>query len=144
MASSNSPDHLGHISDKPYSVVRESADVLKHGILNHPITVPHLISGLDKYADSVSFEGSDNPSLPVNWRFAESIAALKGLESIYVNAILDKVYGIAPQKVLINTLVTYCLIYLGVIYNTNNNIAIMHYFLSCLLCFGLLIPKGVM
>lgn len=103
MASSNSSSYLGDTPDKPYSVVREAADVLKNGILNHPITLPHLISGLDKYADSVSFEGSDNPSLPVNWRFAESIAALKGLESIYVNAILDKVYGVAPQKVVINT-----------------------------------------
>lgn len=108
MASSNSSSH---IPDKPYSVVREAADVLKNGILNHPTTAPHLISGLDKYADFVSFEGSDNPSLPVNWRFAESIAALKGLESIYVNAILDKVYGVAPQKVLINTLVIYCSFY---------------------------------
>lgn len=81
--------------------------MLKDGILNHPQTVQHLISGLDKYADSISFEGSENPSLPVNWRFAESIAALKGLESIYVNAILDKVYGVAPQKVKINTLVAH-------------------------------------
>ncbi|KAK1255547.1 hypothetical protein MKX08_009542 [Trichoderma sp. CBMAI-0020] len=100
MASSNSTSHT---PDKPYSVVSEAANVLKDGILNHPQTVQHLISGLDKYADLISFEGSDNPSLPVNWRFAESIAALKGLESIYVNAILEKVYGVAPQKVKINT-----------------------------------------
>lgn len=104
MASSNSTSHT---PDKPYSVVSEAANVLKDGILNHPQTVQHLISGLDKYADSISFEGSENPSLPVNWRFAESIAALKGLESIYVNAILDKVYGVAPQKVKINTLVAH-------------------------------------
>jgi hypothetical protein len=104
MASSNSTSHT---PDKPYSVVREAANVLKDGILNSPITAQHLISGLDKYADTVSFQGSDSPSLPVNWRFAESIAALKGLESIYVNAILDKVYGVAPQKVVINTLVAY-------------------------------------
>lgn len=111
MASSNTSSQM---PNKPYSVVREAAEVLKNGILNHPITTPHLISGLDKYADSVLFEGSDKPSLPVNWRFAESIAALKGLESIYVNAILDKVYGVAPQKVLINTLVVHCLFYLDV------------------------------
>ncbi len=30
--------------------------------------------------NKVKFVGSDAPSIPINWRFAESVASLKGLE----------------------------------------------------------------
>ncbi|KID81083.1 CoA-transferase family III domain protein [Metarhizium guizhouense ARSEF 977] len=88
----------------PYSVPSNAAKVFRDGILSSTLTRKHLLDGpLQKYADAVSFEGPDNPILPVNWRFAESMSALKALEAVYVNAILDKLYGIAPQKVKINT-----------------------------------------
>lgn len=90
----------------PYSVPSNAAKVFRDAILSSTLTRKHLLDGpLQKYADAVSFEGPDNPILPVNWRFAESMSALKALEAVYVNAILDKLYGIAPQKVKINTYV---------------------------------------
>ena len=38
-------------------------------------------AGAVEASKSIRFEGSDEPSLPVNWRFAESIASLKGYEA---------------------------------------------------------------
>ncbi|KAF5019123.1 hypothetical protein F66182_8892 [Fusarium sp. NRRL 66182] len=87
----------------PYSVPDEASNVFQNGILNNSQTRQHLLSGIAEYAREISFEGSQSPQLPVNWRFAESLASLKALEATYVNAILDKAYGIMPQKVVINT-----------------------------------------
>lgn len=53
--------------------------------------------------DLVKFTGHDQPKIAVNWRFAESIAALKGLEGILVNALIARKYGSAPEEVVINT-----------------------------------------
>lgn len=86
-----------------YSIVDESAKVFHTGILQNPLVKQHLVKGLEKYADSITFSGSPKPVLPVNWRFAESVASLKALEGTYVNAILEKVYGLPPQKAVINT-----------------------------------------
>jgi hypothetical protein len=41
--------------------------------------------------------------MPINWRFAESISALKGLEATILNVLLARKYGIEPQEVVINT-----------------------------------------
>ncbi|KAH7121505.1 putative L-carnitine dehydratase [Dactylonectria macrodidyma] len=85
-----------------YSVLEETSKVLREGILKNTLTNQHLLPGLEKYAERIRFEGSRSPQLPVNWRFSESLGALKALEATYVNAILDKVYGLAPQEVVIN------------------------------------------
>ena len=42
-------------------------------------------------------------SIPINWRFAESVGSLKGLEAILVNALLGRKYGLSPTAVKINT-----------------------------------------
>jgi hypothetical protein len=88
-----------------YSIVDETAKVFRESILENPLVKQHLVEGLEKYAAFISFAGSPKPVLPVNWRFAESVSSLKALEGTYVNAILDKVYGVSPQKAVINTLV---------------------------------------
>nr|KMM66414.1 CAIB/BAIF family enzyme [Coccidioides posadasii RMSCC 3488] len=85
-----------------YSVPQQASKVFREGILGSPRTHQHLIDDLEKY-DTVVFEGSQDPIVPVNWRFAESVSALKALEATYVNAILDKLYGVPPQKAFINT-----------------------------------------
>ncbi|KAL4747564.1 hypothetical protein BDW72DRAFT_196639 [Aspergillus terricola var. indicus] len=41
--------------------------------------------------------------IPINWRFAESISALKGLEALWLNALIKAKYGHAPVEVDINT-----------------------------------------
>jgi hypothetical protein len=93
----------GQTEVNSYSVPEEAAKVFHNGILNHRLTKPHLLPGLEKYSGSVTFEGSSLPVFPVNWRFAESVASLKALEASYINAILDKVHGIDVQDVVINT-----------------------------------------
>ena len=85
-----------------YSVPQEASKVFREGILRSPRVKQHLLDDLEKYAN-VSFEGSTDPILPVNWRFAESISSLKALEATYINAILDKLYGVPVQKAKIST-----------------------------------------
>ncbi|KAI1907911.1 hypothetical protein LOZ12_005507 [Ophidiomyces ophidiicola] len=90
------------MADTFYSVPEQASKVFYEGILRGPQTEQHLIHDLEKYA-TVHFEGSQDPFIPVNWRFAESVSALKALEAAYTNAILHKLYGISPQKAVINT-----------------------------------------
>lgn len=86
-----------------YSVPQETQRVFLDGILNDPLVAPTLPEKAKEYAAQVSFVGSDAPSLPINWRFAESIASLKGLESVMINALLDKKYNSDSVKVEIDT-----------------------------------------
>lgn len=51
----------------------------------------------------VHFEGNALPSIPMNWRLAESISALKAFEATMVNHLSVKKYGIEPVEVRINT-----------------------------------------
>ncbi|CRG89149.1 Secretory phospholipase A2 receptor [Talaromyces islandicus] len=85
-----------------YSVPQETYKVFREGILRSPRVKQHLLDDLEKYAN-ISFEGSPDPILPVNWRFGESISSLKALEATYINAILDKLYGVPVQKATIST-----------------------------------------
>ena len=41
--------------------------------------------------------------MAINWRLAESVAALKGFEAIMVNLLLSRKYNFTPQAVTINT-----------------------------------------
>ena len=86
-----------------YSVSRETQNLFEHGILNNPLIAPTLPEGITEAASKVRFEGSPHPSIPINWRFAESISALKGLEAAFVNVLLQKKYGVEPQDAIINT-----------------------------------------
>jgi hypothetical protein len=88
---------------KTYSITRETQDVFNKGILHNPLIAPTLPSDIADCAKLVRFEGSDRPSIPINWRFAESIAALKGLEAAMVNVLLKKKYNTEPQEAVINT-----------------------------------------
>jgi len=105
MAASNNTN--GTTAVDAYSIVDEAVKVFRKSILENPLVKQHLVEGLEKYADPISFAGSPKPVLPVNWRFAESVASLKALEGTYVNAILDKVYGVPQQNAVINTLVSF-------------------------------------
>ena len=64
-----------------YSVPAEARRVLEEGILENPLIRRHLPRGAVKAAQHVAFDGSHEPSLPVNWRLAESISALKAYEA---------------------------------------------------------------
>ena len=65
----------------------------------------HLPPELYELSKVVHFEGNALPSIPMNWRWAESISALKALEATMVNYLLSRKYGISPGEVTINTCV---------------------------------------
>jgi hypothetical protein len=62
----------GHAA-KDYSAQAEAQDLLLNGIIRNPLmkSLPAELEGLSKH---VRFEGNPTPSIPINWRFAESIA----------------------------------------------------------------------
>lgn len=94
----------GHTSEmQDYSIPREAQKVLHDGILNNVLIARTLPKEVGKCAEKVEFVGTDKPSIPINWRFAESISALKGLEASMINVLLKRKYGAEPQKVVINT-----------------------------------------
>lgn len=86
-----------------YSVPRESEKLFREGVIGNPLIEKSLPAGIGKFADKVKYIGSDKPSIPINWRFAESISALKGVEATVLNALLVKKYSVEPQEVVINT-----------------------------------------
>ena len=89
-----------------YSVQAETKKVLEQGILNNPLhsDFPREIRD---YAKFITFEGSSVPCIPINWKFAESVSSLKGLEGCFLNALLARKYKEAPKQITINTYVTF-------------------------------------
>lgn len=85
-----------------YSVPAESKKVLFDGILNHPLH-QDLPEECREFANRVTFTGRDQPSIAINWRLAESVAALKGLEAILLNILLVRKYQLPPQEIVIDT-----------------------------------------
>jgi crotonobetainyl-CoA:carnitine CoA-transferase CaiB-like acyl-CoA transferase len=85
-----------------YSVPAEAKKVLKNGLLNHPFH-KDLPAECRNFFDLIKFTGRDQPGIAINWRFAESVSSLKGLEAILVNVLLGRKYGLPAQEVVINT-----------------------------------------
>ncbi|KAH8812475.1 alpha-methylacyl-CoA racemase [Xylogone sp. PMI_703] len=85
-----------------YSVPAGSKNVLVNGILNHPAH-KDLPAECHRYADLIKFVGQDKPRIAINWRFAESVSSLKGLEAILVNILLDRKYSFPAQEITIDT-----------------------------------------
>ncbi|EPS44104.1 hypothetical protein H072_1929 [Dactylellina haptotyla CBS 200.50] len=85
-----------------YSVPEEAWEVLQKGILENPFmtTLPDELKSISKH---LKFEGSSKPSIPINWRFAESITALKGLEALMLNLLITRKYKTEPLDVTINS-----------------------------------------
>jgi hypothetical protein len=96
-------DTNGVNSDKRYSIPEETHKVFRDGILNNQLIASTLPKEIEQCAKTVRFEGTEKPSVPINWRFAESISALKGLEAAMVNVLLKRKYGLEPQDAVINT-----------------------------------------
>lgn len=89
-----------------YSVPDETQKVFNDGILNNPLIASTLPEGITEAAAKIRFEGSSKPSIPINWRFAESISALKGLEAAMINVLLQRKYDLEAQEAVINTSVS--------------------------------------
>jgi hypothetical protein len=88
---------------KAYSIPQETQKVFQDGILKNQLIASTLPKEIDECAKTVRFEGTNKPTIPINWRFAESISALKGLEAAMVNVLLKRKYGLEPQEAVINT-----------------------------------------
>ena len=86
-----------------YSIPRETQKLFEVGIPNNPLIASALPSGIAKAASIVRFEGTSKPSIPINWRFAESISALKGLKEALINVLLRQKYDVEPQEAFIDT-----------------------------------------
>ena len=91
-------------STSAYSVPRESKKLFIEGILKNPL-IQGLPTELIDSAQLIHFEGNDLPSIPINWRWAESIAALKAFEATMLNHLSTRKYSIHPVEVTINTYV---------------------------------------
>ncbi|RAL16070.1 alpha methylacyl-CoA racemase [Aspergillus homomorphus CBS 101889] len=86
-----------------YSLPNEAAELLRKGILQNPLLASNVPADGNTLAAFVEFSGNAKPSIPVNWRFAESISALKGLEALWLNALLRSKYNREPVHVQIDT-----------------------------------------
>jgi hypothetical protein len=86
-----------------YSIPHETQKLFETGILANPLIASTLPPDIAAAASKVRFTGTDAPSIPINWRFAESIAALKGLEAAMVNVLLGRKYGMEAQEAVIDT-----------------------------------------
>jgi hypothetical protein len=86
----------------PYSVPIESRKLLVDQLVHNPLlaSAPADVKDAVKH---VTFTGRDTPTIPINWRFAESISALKGFQGTMLNVLLNRKYGMDYQEILINT-----------------------------------------
>ncbi|KAG2003689.1 CAIB/BAIF family enzyme [Coprinopsis cinerea AmutBmut pab1-1] len=85
-----------------YSIPSEAKKLLRDGILNNPLhaSLPEEVKDAAKV---VEYIGSKAPAFHINWRFAESISALKGFQAAMLNVLLKKKYGVDYQRVVINS-----------------------------------------
>ncbi|KAI8069582.1 CoA-transferase family III domain-containing protein [Gongronella butleri] len=84
-----------------YSVPQASKTVLEQGILsNDKLQVPEYIRSA---AAKVTFKGTEAPSIPINWRLAESISALKAYEGAAIAALVSEKYNVPVPSITIDT-----------------------------------------
>ncbi|KAJ3564761.1 hypothetical protein NP233_g8079 [Leucocoprinus birnbaumii] len=85
-----------------YSVQKETEKLFWEGILRNPLH-RSLPDGIEDAARYISFSGSKFPWMPMNWRFTESVSALKAFEGAMINVLLKKKYDIPYQSIHIDT-----------------------------------------
>ncbi|KAJ5116965.1 hypothetical protein N7456_001313 [Penicillium angulare] len=91
------------MSPEAYSVPSQSAELLHKGVLENPNLSSNIPPNAHHLVNFVKFRGNAKPSLPINWRFAESISSLKGLEALWVNALLGAKHQQGPVNIEIDT-----------------------------------------
>lgn len=84
---------MGSVGENPttYSIPNEAQKIFEQEILNNPL-IPTLPKEIQEAGKLVNFTGNDAPSIPVNWRFAESASALKALEASLLNVLRVRKY----------------------------------------------------
>ena len=90
------------LTELKYSVPKQAELVFYEGILNNPLISKYLPSGSKQIASKIHFTGKNKPTLPVNWRFAESASALHALEASLIGLLLEKKYKVEAPEVEID------------------------------------------
>lgn len=93
---------MGSVGETTYSVPEEAKRLLENELLQNK-RIPSLPPDIHEAAKHVTFTGTAAPSVPINWRFAESAAALKAFEACMVNVLRSKKYGATFDDVTIDT-----------------------------------------
>ncbi|KAK0896110.1 hypothetical protein LTR02_011416 [Friedmanniomyces endolithicus] len=93
---------MGSVGETTYSVPHEAQRIFQTEILANPL-VPSLPSEIKDAGNLIHFSGNDLPSIPINWRLAESISALKAFEASMLNVLRSRKYHVPMSKVDINT-----------------------------------------
>lgn len=85
-----------------YSVPAESRRIFLEEILQNPL-VKNLPPEVHSASAKIKFTGSDDPSIAINWKFAESIASLKAFEGAMLGVLLQRKYGVELPEIVIDT-----------------------------------------
>lgn len=85
-----------------YSIPQEAKKLLFEELVNNKLHAS-APSEINEAAEYIQFIGTDLPVIPINWRFAESISAIKGFEGAMLNVLLKRRYEIEYQKIVINS-----------------------------------------
>ncbi|KIX08076.1 uncharacterized protein Z518_02731 [Rhinocladiella mackenziei CBS 650.93] len=86
-----------------YSIPSESKRLLTEALLNNPQIAKDVPKEAADFASRIIFKGTDLPSIPINWRFAESAACLKAFEACIISALLKRKYSVDLTGAEINT-----------------------------------------
>lgn len=139
MSSTNITNEWNEYRSK-YSVPAQTRSVFEEGILNNPLVAKDLPKDAKELGKKIKFHGNDAPSIPINWRFAESVSALKGMEAVMVLALLKKKYNTDVEEVTINTYVIFILLWTPIV--ADETIATTPPCSSCLRCYTRSIRKA--
>ncbi|OCT52283.1 putative alpha methylacyl-CoA racemase [Cladophialophora carrionii] len=86
-----------------YSIPAESEKLLSKALLENPKIAKDIPPEAKDFAPRIRFKGSNLPSIPINWRFAESAASLKAFEACIVAALVKRKYNVELTGAEINT-----------------------------------------
>lgn len=86
-----------------YSIPSEARSLLTKALLSNPKIAQDIPKEANDFASRITFKGTDLPSIPINWRFAESAASLKAFEACIVSALLKRKYDVDLTGAEINT-----------------------------------------
>ncbi|CAO3640530.1 unnamed protein product [Cunninghamella echinulata] len=85
-----------------YNLQEECMNLFHSSIINNDKVT--YSSDLKQLASTkLRFEGSQQPGIPINWRFAESISVLKAFEGLSILDLVQKKYNKTIDNITINT-----------------------------------------
>lgn len=86
-----------------YAVSSNARQVFEQGILENEQIKRYLPPDSWELSRRITFNGDTEPSIPINWRFAESAAALTALEATLIASLMKRKCNIHFKGATINT-----------------------------------------